>query len=514
MTDAPIASGPYDVALLTPDEMASADRLTIAGGISGRTLMGAAGRAVAEVAQAMLGGPGGGGNGVRVACLAGPGNNGGDAFVAAETLRCEGVDVVVFSVCDIDRLAGDAAWAAAAYRGSVEPLGAFTGDGCALVIDGLFGAGLSRPLDAEIANLIETVERAGVPVLAIDLPSGLCGRSGAVLGKAFTADRTVTFFRPKPGHFLEPGRSHCGVLDVRQIGIAPDVLETIAPRQFVNRPALWRADLSLPVDAGHKYDRGHAVVFSGSASRTGAARLAAGAALRAGAGLVTLFSPAGAILVNAAQVTAVMVERCDGERDLARHLDDSRLKAFVLGPGFGVGGTARAYATQILKAGRFLILDADGISSFADRPEELFDEALGQAGEGGPNLVLTPHAGEFKRLFPDLAAKGSLSKLDRTREAAVRSGAVVVLKGRDTVIAAPDGRAAINANGTPWLASAGTGDVLTGMICAQLSQGTPTFEAACAGVWMHGRSAELFGPGLIAEDLAGQLPAMFAELLA
>ncbi|EAU42475.1 YjeF family protein [Fulvimarina pelagi HTCC2506] len=498
--------------LLTPDEMGQADRITIRRGVSGFVLMKAAGNRVAEAALKMIGDIGTGGT-CRIACLGGPGNNGGDAFVAAELLRRSGHSVVVHTLSKPECLSGDAALAAGYYEGTVEPLDTFEPEKTDLVIDGLLGAGLSRPIEGDVAALIARTNTAAPRLLAIDLPSGVSGKSGAILGDAFQAERTVSFFRAKPGHFLEPGRTRCGSVDIRQIGIEANVLDTIRPKAFLNQPELWRLQLNLPAGAGHKYDRGHAVVFSGPALKTGAARLAANAALRAGAGLVTLLSPPNAILVNASHLTAVMLRKCEGSGDLGEILVDHRFNAFVLGPGFGTGERVRDYARLVLEAGRALVLDADGISAFSDVRNILFDNEK-QPSEGeGVRLVLTPHAGEFARLFPDIAEADRLSKLDRARQAAERANAVIVLKGRDTVIASPDGRAVINANGTPWLATAGTGDVLSGIIAAQLAQGMPAFEAAAAGVWMHGRAAELFGPGLTAEELAGQLPRVFVELM-
>ncbi|MBO0902765.1 NAD(P)H-hydrate dehydratase [Jiella sonneratiae] len=497
-----------DAALLTPEEMGAADRATIAAGTPGILLMERAAAAVAAAAMRLSGdGP--------IALLAGPGNNGGDAYAAAALLKSAGRAVRLFHLVAKEGLAGDAAIAAGAYDGPAETLSSFRPGDFALVVDGLFGAGLARPLEGEAAAAVDRANAAPVKVLAIDLPSGISGATGAVLGTAVKADATVTFFRRKPGHLLEPGRSYCGEITVADIGISDDVLDTIAPTTFEAGPALFQGRLKVPADAGHKYDRGHAVVFSGPAHQTGAARLAATAALRGGAGLVTVFAPASAVLVVAAQLTAVMLRRCDDAAELRERLADDRLNVFVLGPGFGAGDKARDFAQAVLGAGRRLVLDADGITAFKDEPQALF-AAAGEAARGRPGgepaLVLTPHAGEFKRLFPDLAAEDGLSKLDLARRAAARAGAVVVLKGRDTVIAAPDGRAAINASGTAWLATAGTGDVLAGIVAAQLAQGTPSFEAAAAGVWMHGKAAEAFGPGLIAEDLPQMLPKVFAGL--
>ncbi|UIJ74092.1 NAD(P)H-hydrate dehydratase [Aurantimonas sp. HBX-1] len=491
--------------------MAEADRLTIDSGTAGIALMEKAGAAVAAAVQAEFA------DAARVAVLAGPGNNGGDAYVVARLLREAGRDVRLYGLVDPARLSGDAASAASAWKDATLPLEAFDPADAALVVDGLFGAGLARPVEGLAAAAIDRLNDAPTPVVAIDLPSGVSGESGKALGAAVAADLTVTFFRRKPGHLLEPGRSLCGRTLVADIGIAPTVLARIAPRTFVNEPALWASRFRSPADAGHKYDRGHAVVLSGGASQTGAARLAAAAALRAGAGLVTLFSPAAAMQVNASHLTAVMLKRCNDDAELTSLIEDERYNAFILGPGFGVGERARLFAAAILAKGRRLVLDADAISAFQETPDLLFaaaGEAAGRHSPAEPLLVLTPHEGEFRRLFPELAADGGQSKLDRARNAAAQSGAVVVLKGRDTVIAAPDGRAAINASGTPWLATAGTGDVLAGIVAAQLAQGMPSFEAACAGVWMHGRAAELFGPGLISENLPKMLPKVHAELQA
>jgi hydroxyethylthiazole kinase-like uncharacterized protein yjeF len=330
------------------------------------------------------------------------------------------------------------------------------------------------------------------------------------MGAAVHATETVTFFRRKPGHLLMPGRSYCGRMRVADIGIDPSVLHDIAPTTFENVPDLWAHVFPVPRTDGHKYARGHAVVVSGGIAATGAARLAARGALRGGAGLVTVLSPSEALAVNAASLTAIMVRPIDTAAEFTEVLEDRRLNACVIGPGASVGLRTRALVLAALAAGRRTVLDADALTSFADKPDDLF-EAVKAMTEAG--VVLTPHQGEFSRLFSEMDNKHPFkSKLERVRAAAVRSGAVVLLKGADTVVAAPDGRASIAANAPPWLATAGSGDVLSGLIAAMLAQGVPTFEAACIGVWMHGEAGREAGPGLIAEDLPEVLPAVFRRL--
>jgi len=508
-------------ALLTPAEMGEADRLAIAGGVSGLTLMRTAGRAVADVACRMAAYTD------RVLILAGPGNNGGDGYVAAEVLRRRGYRVEVLTLGDPNAAAGDAAAARTDMEAAGVHAAPLTGDALArgletagLVIDALFGAGLDRPLSGLALETVRALRTAGRPVLAVDLPSGLSGETGQVLGDACPAARTVTFFRAKPGHILMPGRDVCGALEVVDIGIPAGVLSHIAPHTWHNAPALWLAAYRAPSAAGHKYTRGHAVAVSGGALSTGAARLAAGAALRAGAGLVTVATPPSAALVNAAHLTAVMVRGFKGAQGLADLLGDARLNAVVLGPGVGVGAETRALVAAALDNSRVaepgaggrrtVVLDADALTSFADAPSALF-ELIGRFAGA---VVLTPHEGEFARLFPEAAARAGPSKLARARHAAAESGAVVLLKGADTVIAAPDGRAAINDNAPAWLATAGSGDVLAGVVTGLAAQGMPGFEAAAMGVWLHGAAGRLAGPALTAEDLEPALKSAIGDLLA
>jgi len=489
--------------VLTTAEMERADRLAIAAGTPGFALMLSAGQAVAEAAMDLVGsGP--------ILVAAGPGNNGGDGFVAAAELAARGREVSVILLCERDSLQGDAASAARGWKYPVLPFNPQAIGKPALIIDALFGAGLDRPVHGEPFAMIEAINANGAPVLAVDLPSGINGTSGSVMGIAVRATETVTFFRRKPAHLLLPGRIYCGHVRVADIGIDPKVLEEIQPRTFENTPSFWRPSFPVPQIDGHKYDRGHAVVVSGGLAATGAARLSARGALRAGAGLVTLASPRDALAVNASALMAVMVRAVDTAVEFGEMLGDRRFNACAIGPGAGVGGRTRDFVLTALSAKRSLVLDADALTSFAEAPDRLF-EAIKDSHD--PQVVLTPHEGEFPRLFSDISNKHPLrSKLERVRAAAERSGAVVLLKGPDTVVASPDGRATIAANAPPWLATAGAGDVLSGMISGLLSQGVPAFEAASIAVWMHGEAAREAGPGLIAEDLPETLPAVMRRL--
>jgi hydroxyethylthiazole kinase-like uncharacterized protein yjeF len=489
--------------VLTTTEMEQADRLTIAGGKPGFALMLSAGQAVAQAAMDLVEqGP--------ILVVAGGGNNGGDGFVAAAEMAARGRDVSIILLCERDSLKGDAALAARGWKGALLPFNPQAIRTPALIIDALFGAGLNRAVEGDPHTMIEAINASGAPVLSVDLPSGINGTTGAVMGVAVRATETVTFFRRKPAHLLLPGRLHCGRVRVADIGIGAAVLDEIRPVAFENDPDLWRGSFPVPRIDGHKYARGHAVVVSGDMTATGAARLAARGALRAGAGLVTLASPRDALPVNAAALTAVMVRAMDTPAEFADLMADRRLNACVIGPGAGVGQRTRDLVLAALSAKPALVLDADALTSFADAPDHLF-EAIKK--EDFPQLVLTPHEGEFVRVFNDMGNNNPLhSKLERARLAAERCGAVVLLKGPDTVVAAPDRRAAMAANAPPWLATAGSGDVLAGIIGGLLAQGVPAFEAACIGVWMHGEAGSEAGPGLIAEDLPEVLPAVLRRL--
>jgi ADP-dependent NAD(P)H-hydrate dehydratase / NAD(P)H-hydrate epimerase len=482
----------YANALLTVEEMYRADTTAVVAGVPSLSLMEAAGRAIArEIRRRWRPRP--------MAVLCGPGNNGGDGFVVARVLAGEGWPVRVALLVAPEALRGDAAVNASRWRGRVRALDPSILDGAPLVIDALFGAGLARPLDGIAAELIGEIGRRGLDCVAVDVPSGVHGDTGAVLGVAPRCRLTVTFFRAKPGHLLLPGRELAGELVVVDIGIPEGVLPQIAPRTFANGKALWRDRLPRPGASANKYTRGHAVVMAG-AEMTGAARLAADAARRIGAGLVTVAAhPAARAIIAAGSPGTIVVGIADDEAFHAL-IANQRRNAVLIGPGGGVSEETRARVLAALHLGKACVLDADALTVFRDDPSALFRAISAPC-------VLTPHEGEFARLFIEQG-----DKLGRAKRAAAASGAVVLLKGADTVIAASNGRAAINIGAPPDLATAGSGDVLSGMILGLLAQGMPAFEAACAAAWMHGRSAARFGPGLIAEDIIDGLPTVVAGL--
>jgi hydroxyethylthiazole kinase-like uncharacterized protein yjeF len=489
-------------ALLSPQQMGEADRLTIAGGIPGIALMENAGRAVADaVARRWSRRP--------ALVLCGPGNNGGDGFVAARILAERGWNVRLALLGERAALKGDAAAAAASWQGPISDLGESSLEGAAVVVDALFGAGLARPIEGVAGEVIAALDARRLPVVAVDVPSGVDGATGKISGTAPRAVLSVTFFRRKPGHLLLPGRLHCGETLVAPIGIAASVLDRVMPDVAANHPDWWRDCFPWPGSESHKYTRGHALV-AGGAVMTGAARLASRAAARIGAGLVTLAAPAPAFAVYAAALTGVIVVPLDPPGDATNAfrglLADRRRNAALIGPGAGLGRETREKTLAILEAGKRAVLDADALTMFAGDPQALFSAIRSP---GTPTPVLTPHEGEFARLFD-----ASGSKLDRARRAARESDAVVLLKGADTVIAAPDGRAAISEGAPPELATAGSGDVLAGMVVGLLAQGMPAFEAAAAAAWLHADTARRIGPGLVAEDLVEAMPAALTALKA
>lgn len=482
--------------ILTVAQMYSADRAAMAAGISGRNLMEAAGRAVARAVMDLSPGAS-----VPVAVLCGPGNNGGDGFVAARHLEEAGWPVRLGLLGAPDRLTGDAAWAAGTWDGPVLPADMALFQGAGIIVDAMFGAGLSRPLEGQALALVRAMTATGRPVVAVDVPSGVSGDDGSVQGDAVSATVTVSFFRPKPGHYLYPGRGLCGQVRIVDIGIPDSVLNEIRPTIALNGPDLWRNGFPRPTPQSHKYSRGHALILGGT-EMTGAARLAARAALRLGAGLVTLACDPAAHLIYSLSMPSLIVRPVADIASFADLLADPRRNAVLLGPGAGVGPQLRDMTSAALGAGKAGVLDADIFSTFAG------DVAGLKAAGLNDRWVLTPHEGEFRRLFGD----GAGARLDRVRRAAMESGAILVLKGADSLIAHPDGRLRINHNAPPDLATAGSGDVLAGLIVALIAQGMDPFDAAAAGVWCHGAVGRHCGAGLIAEDLPEAIPAVIREL--
>lgn len=480
------------LALLDVRQAGEADQAAIVNGTSTVVLMQNAGAAVAtEIGRRW--------SPCALTVLCGPGGNGGDGFGAASLLEAQGWTVRVASLGPRGAMTGAARHHANRWRGPVVPVSPAALDDAQLVIDAMFGSGLNHPLAGAAKETLAAVALRHIPMVAIDVPSGVLGDTGESLG-AVAAALTVTFFRKKPGHLLLPGRELCGELVVADIGIPASVLESIRPNAFENGPDLWIEALPRALPGGDKYGRGHALIVGGY-PMTGAARMAARAAARMGAGLTTVAVPLIALPIYASSLTSIMVTPVKTPEDFLPLLDAARISAFLVGPGAGVTQETRKLALAMLGTRRPVLLDADALTVFKDDPSELERAILGPC-------VMTPHEGEFARLFHFPG-----DKLSRTRAAAFRSDAVVVLKGSDTVIASPDGSAIINANAPASLATAGSGDVLSGMVLGLLAQGMDPFLAAAAAVWLHGAAAARFGPGLLAEDLPDLLPHVLREIL-
>jgi hydroxyethylthiazole kinase-like uncharacterized protein yjeF len=481
--------------LLTVEEMYRAEKLAVASGVPSIDLMEAAGSGIARIIAARF-------SPRRTLILCGPGNNGGDGFVVARLLKEAGWPVTVAVLSDPAKLAGDAAinwqrWG----RDFNELTPKIFDEPVALVVDALFGAGLQRPLDGIARKVIEIINARTLPCIAVDVPSGVDGATGKILGTAPNSALTITFFRRKPGHLLFPGRACCGDVQVIDIGIPNSVLTGIKPQNFANSTELWLRVFPWPRYDTNKFNRGHLIV-AGSDAMTGAARLAAHGARRVGCGLVTIAAPPAAVPIYAADMPGTLVQPLMGKDAFAKILSDTRKNAVLIGPGAGINAETRIKTLAALAAKKRCVLDADTFTVFKDSPDDLF-------GAIRAPTILTPHEGEFRRMF---GGDGTGNKLSRVRVAAAQSGAVILLKGADTVIAAPDGRATINSNAPPDLATAGSGDVLAGFIAGLLAQGMAAFEAAAAGAWLHGAAGMALGTGLIAEDLPEAVRAILQHL--
>lgn len=497
--------------LLTVEQSRRADYLAISAGQSGIDLMARAGYGVAACVQRHYRGEL---SELRVMVLCGPGNNGGDGFIAAQELVTQGCRVEVGALIARESYCGDALEAARRWRGDVVDLDHDWVKAMLpqsdVIIDALFGSGLSRELDGEIAALVTTINASGVAVVSVDIPSGIGGDDGRVYGVAIRANHTVSFFCARPGHYLLPGRMYCGAVEIVDIGIEASVLEQIAPDYRLNEPDLWREYWPRCSPCDHKYRRGTVLVIGGGVMMAGASRLAAYSALRIGAGLVTLAAPAVAIPIHAAQVTSIVLAVLEAEDDLTILAAIGHDPVGVIGPGGGANRAMRERVGEVLDILRGVVLDADALSCWMDNPEALFVLLRGRADRGFGAAILTPHEGEFMRLFPDLGADYPGGKLARVTEASRRCGAVIVLKGGDSVIGCGDGRAVITADAPASLATAGSGDVLSGLIGGLLAQGMEPFTAAISGVWFHGGLGRLGGEGLIAEDLPGLVPRLLS----
>lgn len=481
-----------DNVALSVAEMYRADAAAMAAGVPGIELMEAAGTGIArDIRNRWRPRP--------VAVLCGPGNNGGDGFVVARLLAERGWPVRVALLGSAEKLKGDAATNAQRWKGGIGPLSTDVLEGDPLVVDALFGAGLQRPLEGIPATVIEMVNDRRLDCVAVDVPSGVHGDTGEVLGVAPVCVSTVTFFRPKPGHVLYPGRGLCGELVVVDIGIPDAVLPKIAPKTCVNGPGLWLGRFPWPTPDGNKYGRGHAVIVGGD-RMTGAARLGADAGRRMGAGLVTIVAAPETFAVYAGGHPGNIFNPVATDGEFEEVISDPRRNALLIGPGAGVSEQTRRRVLAILRTGKACVLDADALTVFRDDPKTLFGAISGPC-------LLTPHGGEFARIFE---VEGD--RLTRARTAARVSGATVLFKGADTVVASADGRATINTSAPPELATAGSGDVLAGMVLGLIAQGMKVFEAASAAAWIHGRVAAAFGPGLIAEDLIDGLPSILRAL--
>ena len=468
----------------------------------------------------------------RAVVLCGPGNNGGDGFVVARLLKERGWEVEVFLYGDPDKLPPDAKVNYERWVGAVRKLANLSENDLwpyrgALFVDAVFGTGFRGELPEDIRGACEfsreeITTNGPSRFLAVDMPSGLCGDNGRAEGCVLPAHLSVSFHRAKLGHFLKDGPEACGKVVVKDIGLKdspPEGGGGRSPAVPTDGEIVKLVAPHLPGkrDGVHKYSHGHALVLSGGHGKTGAARLAARGALRIGAGLVTVGSPRSAMAENAAQLTAIMLQQIDGAYGVSELLEDRRFNAVCLGPGLGRGADTQALVVAVLKENRATVLDADALTRFERTPQALFDMLH-------DNCVLTPHGGEFARLFPDLAEKlnapattgPAFSKVDATREAAKRAGCVVLFKGADTVIAAPDGRCSVNSaqydRAAPWLATAGSGDVLAGFITGLLARGFSPMQAAETAAYFHVECALEFGPGLIAEDLPEQIPAVLRRL--
>lgn len=489
-----------DLAVLTADEMRRAEAAAFARGLPSFEAMRRAGNAVA--AEAARRWPSTAVDQVFVLC--GPGNNGGDGFIAATVLRAAGYRVQVQAIAPNSARSADAQRALAGWGGAVadlDPAGLAGLGARDVVVDALFGIGQTRALAGAAAAAVEAVNRSAAAVIAVDVPSGIDADCGAVPGAAIDADITVTFNWAKRGHLLLPAAALCGDLIIADVGFVADDLSAVGATCFRNAPSLWRDLYPLPRAEDHKYRRGHAVI-AGGGLMTGAARLAARAARRVGLGMLTLAVPPQSWAVYAEDQAGAIVRPAADRGAILALAGDARVTALLVGSGLEPDAATADLVRGAIAFSRPLVIDGGGLTALAQH---------GGLTGGRPDIVLTPHEGEFARLFPDLGAAGC--KLDRARAAAARCGCTLVLKGADTVIAGPDGLAILSDLAPPTLATAGSGDVLAGAVTGLLGLGLPALQAAAMAAWLHAQAASGQGLGLIAEDLPERLPAALATAL-
>lgn len=487
--------------ILSAAEMKKADLAAVSRGTPAQVLISAAAAGLAAEIEKSA-------PPCRILFLCGAGNNGADGFVAAHMLsQRAGWHVRVACLVKKSTLKGDAAEAAAVWTGDVETLNSnLSVHQTDLVVDAVFGTGFSGALPHEVVILFDKIRAKKLPVVAVDIPSGIDATTGAVAEGVLAAGLTVTFCRKKIAHVLAATHEYIGRLHLAVLPIEDAAIAALGTSVFENHPSLWRANFPLPSISAHKYGRGHVVVYGGP-QRTGAACLAAHAAQRAGAGVVSIACAPRTQMIYSLYRASLMTDAWQDIEEFKTLLRSERTKTLVIGPGGGHTGEdgerlRSATLAGLSMAGKTLVLDGDVFSAFKDRTEILFKHL-------SPRHILTPHEGEFSRLFGDLPG----SKLDRARAAAKTANAIIVLKGFDTVIAAPDGTAVINTNGSPILATAGSGDVLAGLIAGFAAQGMPPFMAALVGVWLHADAARRYGPGLTAEDIISNINQSLKSIL-
>ena len=486
--------------ILSISEMYKVEKQVCAQGITSLSLMEAAGEAIADAVLNIC-------EDGRILILCGLGNNGGDGFVAARLLENNGRKVRVLCLGSIDELNGDARASASNWTGEMCKFTSSLFEDTQVVVDALYGIGLNRPITGLGEDIIEKLNETNIPCVSVDIPSGVDANTGKILGCAVKANICVTFFRRKPGHLLFPGKDKCGDVRVADIGIDKSIFTSLPPKIHENTPQLWLENFPIPEVQGHKYNRGHAVVVGGE-ELTGAAKLASFAALRSGAGLVTIASPKESSMVYRSGSPSVMVKDINNLEEFTSIISQKSVTGVLIGPGNGVNKETYDRVLRAITCNP-CVLDADALTVFEQCPNVLF-RALKNMSEC--NNVITPHEGEFKKLFiKEAESKNSKSKIELAISAS-SINAVIVLKGADTIITSPTGLIYINTNSSPYLATAGSGDVLSGIILGLLVQGMIPFEAASAGVWLHGESGRMFGPGLVAEDIAKIIPSIFKKL--